>query len=431
VSKRAARFAAVVTALVFAARPAAADTIGFGTLIALQHWIDAVQTHSPGRPDEAVASVAGLSYSRRVELNAGMALFLSFVTERPSSTHGALERGIAELGIAIRQNPGSATFLERAAVLHSDAVIFASLFPSSSDTGAPLDFGRPTARRTGKVPPLLASARVVLDRDGQMVGDGVANWNWPFARSLLDLLAPPTTSVHAGSIDPFISAWYHATAAYMLAKGLYSEATEHLRRAGDLFPDDTRILFDRACYAEILGLPMNQVVRQVWKSGTSNPPIPRAEATNAEAEGLFRRALKADPTFLESRVRLARLLDLRGAHTEAAAELRTALAADPTGAVGFYAQLFAGRVALALGDHDAAARHYGEAASLFPDAQSAKLGQSLASLLGSDVAGALAPVRQLSPTSNLFAADPWWQYQLGAGRDVRALLNDLWARTPK
>jgi Flp pilus assembly protein TadD len=80
--------------------------------------------------------------------------------------------------------------------------------------------------------------------------------------------------------------------------------------------------------------------------------IPAAEKTNGEAERLYRRSLAVDPLLIEVRVRLARLLDLRGRDEEAAAELETALSGEPIGEVAFYAHLIAGRVAQDLGRFD-------------------------------------------------------------------------------
>ena len=133
----------------------------------------------------------------------------------------------------------------------------------------------------------------------------------------------------------------------MLQKGLYGEVSRISQRAADLLPDDARILFDRACYAEIQGLPRTQVlltpmdvaIQRTGRAGRPPNPawtpsqaalvgIPIADVTNDEAERLFRRALRADPSFVEARVRLARLLDVRKRHDEAAAELATALAAS-------------------------------------------------------------------------------------------------------
>ncbi len=283
----------------------------------------------------------------------------------------------------------------------------------------------------------------------------VSTWNWPFARSLLDLLSAGrirkifSDGRPERATDPFVSAWYHATTAYMFASGLYGDATPHLHHASMLLPDDALALFDRGCYAEILGLPMHQALapdqdagRRARSNAAGGPPtwttpgseplrIPSAGKTNAEAEQLFRRALAVDPTLVEARVRLARLLDLRNRHEEAAAELKTALASNPTGAVGFYAQLFAGRVAQALGHAAEASGHYHDGLALFPDAQSALLASSQLALLQSDVPATLAPVERLGVRTAVFSADPWWQYHLAAGRDADELLKELWAHVPK
>ena len=210
----------------------------------------------------------------------------------------------------------------------------------------------------------------------------------------------------------------------MFASGLYGDATPHLHHASMLLPDDALALFDRGCYAEILGLPMHQAL--VPTAG-----IPPAAKTNAEAERLFRRALAADPSLVEARVRLARLLDLRNRHEEAATQLKTALASNPTGAVGFYAHLFAGRVAQSLGHTAEASHHYRDGLALFPDAQSALLASSQLALLQSDVPATLAPVERLGVRTAVFSADPWWQYHLAAGRDADELLKELWAHVPK
>jgi hypothetical protein len=109
----------------------------------------------------------------------------------------------------------------------------------------------------------------------------------------------------------------------MFARGLYAEVAVHLAHAARLFPDHARVLFDRACYAENQGLPVNQVLlrgadpvllRRVRQgtarlpSGTSDATrraagfnIPPKQDANAEAERLFRRALKADPALHEAR----------------------------------------------------------------------------------------------------------------------------------
>ena len=209
------------------------------------------------------------------------------------------------------------------------------------------------------------------------------------------------------------------------------DATAHLGRAAEVLPNDARLLFDRASYAETLGLPIYQAVpddTSYQRGNGLSARIPSAEKTNTEAQELYRRAVEVDPSSVEARVRLARLIDWGGNHDEAAAEIAIALEAKPSGVVAFYGQLIAGRIATARGRYDEALQHYRDASAFFPNAQSARLGASHAALMASDVPETLAPLERLAATPATFDTDPWWDYQLGAGRDVDALMAHLWGR---
>jgi tetratricopeptide (TPR) repeat protein len=422
----------------------------------LSAWVEAVHNHVPGHADEAVATIRHLTYENRVDMNAGIELFFAVLGQRKYDTGG---NRAAEVVVSIAKGagmPDAVRFLERAAILHADAVVFGVRLPAPADTTAPLPKRGPTSavssnsampstpRAPVQPPPLLTNTRLALDADGELLGTGVVDWNWVFARSLLDQIVHGFAQGRGGSCvdaqciggarasitsveEPFIAAWYHATTAYMFAQGLYGDATDHLHRGGQVLPDDPQVLYDRACYAEILGLPAQQLLLLDAKPGTFVARIPRLEATNGEAERLFRRAVDAEPSFVEARVRLGRLLNVRGAHADAAAELKTALGAQPQPIVAYFANLFAARAAQALGHVQEAADRYHDASALFPDAQSAILGISQAALLGAKVPEAVAPIQRLGPRSATFESDPWWTYPMASGRDANELMQHLWA----
>jgi tetratricopeptide (TPR) repeat protein len=453
---RAAVLAIVTLGLLGRAAPLSAQSQTPASAAALEQWVTAVRAHEPGRPDLVVASVAGFTYETRRDLNTAMPMFIACLRGEKFATRTAPQRKVLFLARSVEENPGIAAFLKRAAVLHADALIFADRFPRTdsgpaSTTGIDPRTGSPSGRRADPVPPLLWNERIVLTRDGQVIGESVTNWNLPFARSLLDLLSGGV--VHETAAGPcegaeclgalrqtggmsredydFVGEWYHAVAAYLFANGMNGDATAHLGRAAQVLPNDARLVFDRASYAETLGLPIYQAVpddTSYQRGNGFSARIPSADKTNAEAQELYRRAVEIDPSYVEARVRLARLIDWRGHHDEAASEIATALEAKPSGVVAFYGQLVAGRIATARGRYDEALQHYRGASALFPNAQSARLGASHAALMASDIPETLAPLERLAATPATFDTDPWWDYQLGAGRDVNALMANLWAR---
>jgi len=415
--------------------PSAAGPVDItpATVAAVERWIAAVQHHVPGQGDAEVEMVSALTFDERRELNAGMEFFLHVLlgNQPPTKTPGA--KLLASVAGAARQVAGATAFLKRAAVLHTDTA-FKREIDNITDVAPPV---RPSGLPYS---PLLSQRSLIRNWDGEILGNTLADWNWTFARSLVALLAPKPSD------DPFVGAWYHATSAFMFQRGSYGELLPHLESATALLPEDARILFDRACYAEIQGLPRIQVLLSDAdvltmrttrsRSNTITTPahlrqfgIPPEDETNDEAERLFRRTLSVDPSFVEARVRLGRLLGVRKRHDEAASELATAIAAKPTGAVLFYAHLFAGRSAQALGKIADAAEHYKAADSLFPGAQSSGLARSQTAVLESDVAAALAAIQHIDKSST--ARDPWRWYHLAAGRDADALLREMWGQVSK
>ena len=413
---------AALAALLLLAMPRETRAQTEASAASLQRWVTAVRAHVPGEADAAAGFVATLSYNNRVELNMAMQVFFAALRGQAISERTAPRRQINELFSSVRVDPGIAAFLRRAAILHTDAAIFRVRFH------APVGDYPPPSTQSQASSALLFNKRLVLSTDGRVVGSSVAEWNWPFARELLDLLLAVAPD------RPFAAEWYHAADSYLLATTNHGDLTSQLQHAAAVLPDEPRILFDRACEAEALGLPLSQAVsgeaRYAGRTSLS-VSLPSEDKTDAEAERLFRRAIDIDPSYAEARVRLARLLERRGQHDAAAEQLEPALASKPDRVTAYYAQLVAGRVAQARGRFPESREHYAAASTLFPDAQSALLGASQAAAMTGDVETALASVHRLSERSEVYAADPWWTYNLGSGRDVTALMTALWARVAK
>jgi tetratricopeptide (TPR) repeat protein len=443
---------AILAAILILGAPCAsgaAEKITDAAVTRLEQWVKAVTDHTPGQVDAAVGMVRTWTFAQRTELNPAMQMFLDALT-RPQAPIPQPKTGkparpderVRSFAAATLQSAGLTTFLERAAVLHGDAAM-AAPFPSAASTAGARPDNRAPRPGSKPDPPLLYRARALIDTDGEIRDEMPRDWNWPFARSVLE----PQMFKRAEATwpMPFVAQWYHATAAFMLRNGLYSDARMHLQNAATVLADDPFVLFDRACLAEIHGLPIVQNVlterdmvtlrrrearREEYGGEMANVlGVPLLEMTNAEAERLFRRTLSVAPSFAEARVRLARLLLVRGRSGEALEEARATLKANPEPTVRFYADLMASRASRMLGQFEAAAGYVSEAVGLFPNAQSALVAASHLSMTRSDLEAALASLGRLSILDEgaPFDRDPWWSYRWGAGRDVDALLTTLWA----
>lgn len=458
---RALRTGAGVIALLAAAATARAQ--GMESAEALDRWVAAVRGHEPGKVDAAARSMAVLKYSERARLNPAMRMFLGALRGGMLASKTDAQQRIADLFHSVRMDPGLGAFVRRAAVLHTDAAVFADDFPAfvddapSPEPTAPRvtpDGGLSTTRRVrpGEEPsPLLSNEAFVLHTDGRVVGQARADWNWVFARALLDLLLPPAehrdspgpcrgaaclgTPQHSGLATTadvaFVGEWYHAVAAYLLAQGNHGDLRLHLEHGASMLPDDPRLLFDRGCLAEVLGSPLYQVLPgdPTYRTSHMTMTVPGEDRTDGEAEKLFRRAFAIDPAYTEARVRGARLLERRGLHDEASAELDAVFAGVQDRVVAFYAHLVAGRIAQARGRAADSLDHYTAALTLFASGQSALIGASQAAVMMSNVPLARSFTGRLDARAERYEADPWRLYGLGAGRDVNVLMAALWKHT--
>lgn len=126
----------------------------------------------------------------------------------------------------------------------------------------------------------------------------------------------------------------------------------------------------------------------------------------------------------EARIRLGRVLSLRGRPERARHELQQAIASTRDSRLLYYSQLFLADAEQALGNFDAARTAYESAAALYARAQSPYLGLSHLARRRDDRLAAFRAIQQvLSLTADeREREDPWWRYDACAGPQADALL---------
>ena len=349
-------------------------------------WAYAVRTHTPGRLDEAVSTLASWS-------------------------NGALAAVVAR-GRRLSPPDDPDAFLRRAIVLHTDVAVLSH------------------ADGSYRLPP---SNRTVIEvADGQHRAVQIGTVHWALARQLVDLLSQPAA-------DPFARRWYNATSAQLQSWSEYSELIPHLAAGMRLFDDDARLLLYRATMHEdyagpriqramgdpsALAAPLGGPLGLLARGRAPAPELthPGAYELNA-AEADLRKALRLDPSLAEAYLRLGHVLGERGRHAEAVGALTSALAVPGlTVDLQYDGWLLLGRERDALGDLSGARDALFRASALAPGAQSAHLALSQNARAAGDRQRAFDALQFLSRGLN--TDDPWWTYTRAHAPTAEALLDD-------
>jgi hypothetical protein len=413
----------------------------------LEAWLSAIARHEPGVTDEWVLRInewsqeelrlIWIDVSTLVSLVREPGISLFYVSEptrtasqptrqtSPLATARATQvlydggdlRRLREIakGISALALPGPENgILKRGAMLHADIAMRAP----------PERRGRADSFRPGP------GGYTLFTADGQQVGfrDTVSHWN--MGRRLLDRVRPvdskkALTLTPDPAADDTVRQWYLMSCAFM-SRISNIEAT-HVERALELFPNDPQVLFHAAAVHEVFASVRTQAPLRTMKvpQGVTFD-VQSVSAELRRAEQLYKRALERDPALVEARIRLGRVLGLRGRHEEAIDQLRQGQSAgEPV--LRYYAHLFLGGEFEALGNGTEARRSYEQAAILAPTAQSPLLGLSRVA----DRAGDRAAARELVgrvlklPVGDLEYNDPWWVYEVAHARNVDQLFEDL------
>lgn len=154
-----------------------------------------------------------------------------------------------------------------------------------------------------------------------------------------------------------------------------------------------------------------------------------------EAERAFRKALELDPSLIEARVRLGRVLDRTNRSKDGIAELERAAAAALKSSDrfnGYLASLFLGQAHEDAGDLPAAIKSYEGAVTQYPSGPAARL--ALGQLLirtGREAEGHAMTRSVFGPEAQPALADPWSAYPSPGYWQGRARLATLRARVSK
>jgi tetratricopeptide (TPR) repeat protein len=422
--------AIVVMALALLTEAALAGRVGqrsvapFQNFRVLAAWLDAVENHQLGRSDDALQQAARWTPNEldqlRVEINV-LYLFLrkpgvEEITYIPdegrergtfSSPHQrpiyvfnrqALEHLRA---LALRVEAVGVTLAtERGVMLHTDLVTL------GLDVVVPADGATSTAR---------ASLRVFVD-DGGLKGVSYSPIHWAIAR----LLAEQATANSEG--ERWVGDWYRATVAFLQRERQYG--SDHIAHALRHLPSDARLLLMVGAQHEALASPAVQAFVET-SPGRLKLPVQSANRELAAAERRLREALATESDLVEARVRLGRVLGLRGRHADAAAELRPAVRTVNEPLLDYYANLFLGAELTNLADDAGARTAFERASELYPRARSPHLALAHLAWRAADHGELVARLQRALATDEVAdpEADPWFAYHAAHGRHA-----DEWLR---
>lgn len=399
----------------------------------LHVWVESVRQHRPGIADEAVARIARWTPAEIDDLWIELRILLVLMDEPGNSSFYVDIRGRrGQVSSRVVYTGSELTRLRRLALdLHGrdpqvrrtpdyDRQIAEArnrVLKRGAAMHTTIALTHPRDVQDGQVNP-FASNRPwsVLFSDGRQVGVDRAANHWTFARMLLGRVTP------APSSDDAVRRWYQASGAALLRDLQLNP--DHFDDALRLFPDDARLLLLAGSLHETLASPSLQaLLKSASLPIATTFSIGSARAELGRAEPLLRRAVSIDPHDAEARIRLGRILSLQGRHAEALTELKQVNQSAP-GLLQYYASLFTGDAAEALGRLDEAHVAYTRAASLYPRAQAPRFALSqLIAGAGDLRAAGDALDRALSDASEPTPDDdPHWTYHVAVGRDADALL---------
>jgi tetratricopeptide (TPR) repeat protein len=386
--------------------------VKYSRLQRLEQWTEALERHQPAEKDAALETFADWTAPEFAELKISFYSALQIVRDpsirtffRPPLPNGRPStqafysrdevRQLVDVAKRLRKL-GESHMLRRGAMLHLDAVVLGS----GNDA-------RKGSRRSDFF--------IYHMDDGQALGQQDALGQWDFARFLLEQIHPDPDDVRPRpSDDDWVRRWYRTLLAYQLSQMHFNVADAE--RGLELFPSDPEILFLEGVLHEALSSPAIQEPLRNSEQTRQSALVRSAGGELDLAEDLLRRAVKRDPTFVEARLHLGRVLVERNNHKAALPELTQVLSKIQDRILQYYGQMFLGRSAAGIGDMAGARAAFERASQLVPAAQSPPLALSQLAYARGDTDEATALLQRLAELPSLERDDPWWFYNTTAGR---------------
>jgi tetratricopeptide (TPR) repeat protein len=388
----------------------------------LQDWITAVDQHRAGERDPALRTIGAWNHDDLDMMRA----YVEAIAELPNRGDRAARRShisggdmakIRNHSMSLQARGNFDRFLKRAAILHTDLALLT--FVPEVMAAPKAQAQRPRTQRLNGDPVID-----VRSADGRAEDFQRANPHWDFAMDLLEgLPAKP-------SRDPMVAQWYSTIAAYFARQDNTADGLRHFDRARRVVPDDPGVLYAEAFLQEKLGAPRIQDFARTTTlpNGLTILGVTSPQTHFRRAEEMLRKALTAKPAFHEAGLHLGHVLAEQKKYEAALAELQrvASVLVDPVAI--YYAHLFSGDAALALGRGPQSRASYQSALELFPASQAARMGMSAAWRFDGNrqaALDALLVTLNHPPATRDNNDEPWWDYYEGSTERVAQLLDEL------
>lgn len=268
------------------------------------------------------------------------------------------------------------------------------------------------AKKADSLPGSLPRAAVMLHTEAAMAlraggQAGQAPMHLELARGIAE---------KAERDDAFRRDWLLAVGFELQARGELSQALPFFVECQGAFPGAAEACLAAGTVYEFSAFP----------DGLGGSRVARAPADLVhEAETEYRQALAIDPSLLEARLRLGRVLQRSGRPEEALGELQTVASASDGGATAALAHLFLGELLEHVGRMDEAAQQYRAALDLDPTLQPAGLALGGVLARRGDRTGAVEILERILRNGCPVGPPRLFAYRLGLGLRARAAIDAL------